>query len=76
MRILDGRGVRGRDRAGRRREALRTVDETDYDVVILDIMMPKIDGLEVLQRRQGEAPGHRRHHDHRAVADRDRGARR
>jgi DNA-binding NtrC family response regulator len=31
-------------------EALRKVDETDYDVVILDIMMPEIDGLEVLQR--------------------------
>ena len=31
-------------------EALRKIDENDYDVVILDIMMPKIDGLEVLQR--------------------------
>jgi len=31
-------------------EALRKIDENDYDVVILDIMMPKIDGMEVLQR--------------------------
>ncbi len=31
-------------------EGLRKVDETSYDVVILDIMMPKIDGLEVLRR--------------------------
>jgi DNA-binding NtrC family response regulator len=31
-------------------EALRKVDENDYDVIILDIMMPKIDGLEELQR--------------------------
>ncbi|MDH3514525.1 MAG: sigma-54 dependent transcriptional regulator [Gammaproteobacteria bacterium] len=31
-------------------EALRKIDENDYDVVILDIMMPEIDGLEVLQR--------------------------
>ena len=30
-------------------EALRKVDENSYDVVVLDIMMPKIDGLEVLQ---------------------------
>jgi DNA-binding NtrC family response regulator len=30
-------------------EALRKVDENDYDVVVLDIMMPKVDGLEVLQ---------------------------
>lgn len=31
-------------------EAIRKIDENGYDVVILDIMMPKIDGLEVLQR--------------------------
>jgi DNA-binding NtrC family response regulator len=31
-------------------EALRKIETTDYDVLILDIMMPKIDGLEVLQR--------------------------
>jgi DNA-binding NtrC family response regulator len=31
-------------------EALRKIDESHYDVVILDIMMPEMDGLEVLQR--------------------------
>ena len=31
-------------------EALRKVEEGRYDVMILDIMMPKMDGLEVLQR--------------------------
>jgi len=31
-------------------EALRRIDEGHYDVLILDIMMPKMDGLEVLQR--------------------------
>ncbi len=31
-------------------EALRKIDENDYDVLILDIMMPEIDGMEVLQR--------------------------
>jgi DNA-binding NtrC family response regulator len=30
-------------------DALRKVEETGYDVLILDIMMPGIDGLEVLQ---------------------------
>ncbi len=30
--------------------ALRKIDEDHYDIVILDIMMPKIDGLEVLRR--------------------------
>jgi DNA-binding NtrC family response regulator len=31
-------------------DALRKVEESQYDVMILDIMMPKMDGLEVLQR--------------------------
>jgi DNA-binding NtrC family response regulator len=31
-------------------EALRKVEEAPYDVVVLDIMMPMVDGLEVLQR--------------------------
>jgi DNA-binding NtrC family response regulator len=31
-------------------EALRKIEASGYDVLILDIMMPKIDGLEVLQR--------------------------
>jgi DNA-binding NtrC family response regulator len=30
--------------------ALRKIDESHFDVLILDIMMPKMDGLEVLQR--------------------------
>ena len=30
-------------------DALRKVDETEYDLMILDIMMPGMDGLEVLQ---------------------------
>jgi len=32
------------------REALRKIDDNSYDVMILDIMMPNIDGLEVLRR--------------------------
>jgi len=31
-------------------EAVQKTEETAYDIIILDIMMPKIDGLEVLQR--------------------------
>jgi DNA-binding NtrC family response regulator len=31
-------------------EALRKVADNDYDVLILDIKMPKMDGMEVLQR--------------------------
>ncbi|HMK71374.1 MAG TPA: response regulator [Xanthobacteraceae bacterium] len=32
------------------REALRKIEENPYDVVILDIMMPEMGGLEVLHR--------------------------
>jgi DNA-binding NtrC family response regulator len=31
-------------------EALRRVEECAYDVVVLDIMMPNVDGMQVLQR--------------------------
>ncbi|MCK9380888.1 MAG: sigma-54 dependent transcriptional regulator [Sulfuritalea sp.] len=37
-------------------EALRKVDETDYDIIILDIMMPGIDGLDVLQQVKERHP--------------------
>jgi DNA-binding NtrC family response regulator len=38
-------------------EALRKIEARDYDVLILDIMMPKIDGLEVLRRVKEMHPG-------------------
>ena len=31
-------------------EALQKIDESPFDVVILDIMMPKVGGIEVLRR--------------------------
>ncbi len=37
-------------------DALRKVDEGQFDLMILDIMMPKIDGLEVLQRVKESHP--------------------
>ena len=37
-------------------DALRKVEESRYDILILDIMMPKIDGLEVLQRVKESHP--------------------
>ena len=37
-------------------EALKKIDETDYEIIILDIMMPRIDGLEVLQQVKERHP--------------------
>jgi DNA-binding NtrC family response regulator len=37
-------------------EALRRIDENGYDVLVLDIMMPRIDGLQVLQHVKERHP--------------------
>lgn len=37
-------------------EALKKIDETAYDILILDVMMPKMDGLEVLQNVKERHP--------------------
>ena len=49
LRILSGGGFQA-DAARDGLEALRAVDENGYDVLILDIKMPKMNGMEVLQR--------------------------
>jgi DNA-binding NtrC family response regulator len=37
-------------------EAMRKIDENGYEILVLDIMMPKIDGLEVLQHVKERHP--------------------
>jgi DNA-binding NtrC family response regulator len=37
-------------------EALKKIDEDPYDIVILDIMMPRMDGMEVLRRVKESHP--------------------
>src|SRR5208282_1856180 len=49
LRILEGNGYEI-DVAHDGHDALRKVESNTYDVMILDIMMPNIDGLEVLRR--------------------------
>lgn len=42
------------DSASDGEEALMYIKDYQYDVIILDIMLPKIDGLEVLKRTRGD----------------------
>ncbi|UII56747.1 response regulator [Cytobacillus spongiae] len=35
-------------------EALKLIEENDYDLLILDYMMPGLTGLEVIQKLRGE----------------------
>jgi DNA-binding NtrC family response regulator len=49
LRILGGNGHQI-DTAPDGQEALRRIEDNSYDIVILDIMMPNVDGIEVLRR--------------------------
>jgi len=55
LRILDGANFE-LETVNNGRDALRRIEESHYDIVILDIMMPELDGLEVLQRVKESHP--------------------
>ena len=55
MRILASGGY-DLDSAAEGAEAVRKIDERPFDLVILDIMMPRMDGIEVLRRVKESHP--------------------
>src|ERR1700682_6561634 len=53
------RGVEVVAEAGDGREALRLIEDHRPDVVLMDIMMPEMNGLEATARAVGRVPGTR-----------------
>ncbi|HEY0788680.1 MAG TPA: response regulator [Thermoanaerobaculia bacterium] len=53
--ILEGEGF---DVATARtgREALDCIDSSDYDLIVLDILLPQIDGFDVMKRIKADDP--------------------
>jgi len=49
LRILNGDAYQV-EHVQRGLEAVRRIEESHFDLIILDFMMPKMDGMEVLKR--------------------------
>ena len=55
--LLDAARLRRGRRGGRRREAIELARDLQPDLVLLDLSMPGMDGLEALPRLRAAAPG-------------------
>lgn len=42
-------------------EALEKLGQDGYDLIVIDLMMPRVDGMEVLRRLRYERPAHLKH---------------
>lgn len=55
-RILRWRGIRNVETCSTGREAVRRIKEGNFDVVLLDILMPEVDGFQVLEATKPYCP--------------------
>ncbi|MGB5217592.1 MAG: sigma-54 dependent transcriptional regulator [Smithella sp.] len=55
-RLLKWRGIRSVDICSSGREAITKIKETEFDIVLLDLLMPEIDGLQVLEATKPYRP--------------------
>ncbi|MBP8980717.1 MAG: sigma-54-dependent Fis family transcriptional regulator [Syntrophobacterales bacterium] len=49
QRLLKWRGMRDVEICDNGQEAIRRIREKDYDIVLLDLLMPEVDGMQVLE---------------------------
>ena len=55
-RLLKWRGIRNVDICNNGRDAISKIKETDFDIVLLDLLMPEVDGLQVLESARPYRP--------------------
>ena len=55
-RLLKWRGIRNVDTSASGRDAIARIKETEFDIVLLDLLMPEIDGLQVLESTKPYRP--------------------
>ena len=55
-RLLQWRGIKDVDICDNGRDAIRRIKDTDYDIVLLDLLMPEVDGLQVLETTKPYKP--------------------
>lgn len=55
-RLLKWRGIRSVDVCNSGKEAIIRIRETDFDIVLLDLLMPEVDGLQVLEATKPYRP--------------------
>lgn len=55
-RLLRWRGIRDVDICDNGRDAIRKIRETEFDIVLLDLLMPDVDGLQVLESAKPYRP--------------------
>ncbi|HOF06241.1 MAG TPA: sigma-54 dependent transcriptional regulator [Syntrophales bacterium] len=56
QRLLKWRGLRNVEICDNGREAIRLIRRKDYDIVLLDLLMPETDGMQVLEATKPSKP--------------------